>query len=120
MAFAPSDAPRPDSHAEVPPEQTRPSAPARVRFDLTAPTGLSSFVSRLARITLDETSPAHVRRPASVTSGASPHAVWHRVTLAPGVELHYQPSGDRRREETIAHLIRAATSLLAEPSRDGE
>lgn len=39
--------------------------------------------------------------------------IWHRVTLAPGVELHYQPSRDRRRHEAIAHLIRAAMSLLA-------
>jgi hypothetical protein len=37
---------------------------------------------------------------------------WRRVVLAPGVELHYQPTGDRRRDETIAHVIRAATQLL--------
>lgn len=39
-------------------------------------------------------------------------SIWRRVTLAPGVELHYQPSGDRRRDEAIAHLIRAASSIL--------
>ena len=39
-------------------------------------------------------------------------SVWRRVTLAPGVELHYQLSGDRRRDEAIAHLIRAASSIL--------
>lgn len=41
-------------------------------------------------------------------------AAWYRVTLAPGVELHYQRSGDRRREEAIAHLIRAAISMLSQ------
>jgi DNA-binding transcriptional MerR regulator len=45
--------------------------------------------------------------------GASGDDVWHRVALAPGVELHYQLSGDRRRDEAIAHLIRAAASMLA-------
>ncbi|MGH2460949.1 MAG: MerR family transcriptional regulator [Chloroflexota bacterium] len=48
-----------------------------------------------------------VPRPAEPTG-----EVWRRVTLAPGVELHYQASGDRRRDEAIAHLIRAASSIL--------
>jgi DNA-binding transcriptional MerR regulator len=39
-------------------------------------------------------------------------SVWHRAALAPGVELHYQLSGDRRRDEAIAHVIRAASHLL--------
>ncbi len=46
------------------------------------------------------------------TSGGSEESVWRRVTLAPGVEIHYQPSGNRRRDETIAHIIRTATHLL--------
>ncbi|HVC33547.1 MAG TPA: MerR family transcriptional regulator [Chloroflexota bacterium] len=45
--------------------------------------------------------------------GVSSQDVWHRVALGPGVELHYQPSNDRRRDEAIAHLIRAAASILA-------
>jgi len=48
--------------------------------------------------------------------GAPREDVWHRVALAPGVELHYQLSGDRRRDEAIAHLIRAAASMLAHVS----
>jgi hypothetical protein len=44
--------------------------------------------------------------------------VWRRVALAPGVELHYQPSGDRRRDAAIARLIRAAAGLLADSPRD--
>jgi hypothetical protein len=42
-----------------------------------------------------------------------PGTVWHRIALAPGVELHYQPSGDRQRDAVIARLIREATGLLA-------
>src|SRR5262249_37288105 len=39
---------------------------------------------------------------------------WRRVMLAPGVELHYQPSADPGRESGIARLIREAARLLAE------
>ena len=39
--------------------------------------------------------------------------LWHRVVLAPGVELHYQPSGDRRRNDAITGLIEIARGLLS-------
>ena len=42
-----------------------------------------------------------------------PGTVWRRVALAPGVELHYQLSGDRRRDAAVGRLIREATALLA-------
>lgn len=38
--------------------------------------------------------------------------MWHRVTLAPGVELHYQPPADRERAIAIARLIAEASRLL--------
>lgn len=40
--------------------------------------------------------------------------VWHRVTLATGVELHYQLSGDRRRDAAVVRFIREATRLFGE------
>jgi DNA-binding transcriptional MerR regulator len=43
---------------------------------------------------------------------AGGHQVWHRVALAPGVELHYQPTGDRDRDRLIARLIKEAMDLL--------
>ncbi|MBA2362900.1 MAG: MerR family transcriptional regulator [Chloroflexia bacterium] len=45
----------------------------------------------------------------------SGHSVWHRVALAPGVELHYQPTGDRDRDRVIARLIKKAMDLLGNP-----
>jgi DNA-binding transcriptional MerR regulator len=42
-------------------------------------------------------------------------SVWHRVALAPGVELHYQPTGDRDRDRAIARLIKEAMDLLGDP-----
>lgn len=38
--------------------------------------------------------------------------VWHRVALAPGVELHYQLSGDPRRDAAVARLVRDAARLF--------
>jgi len=40
-------------------------------------------------------------------------SVWQRVTLAPGVELHYQPSDDETRTGAIARIVRFARELLA-------
>ncbi|MGI9147668.1 MAG: MerR family transcriptional regulator [Chloroflexota bacterium] len=37
---------------------------------------------------------------------------WRRVTLAPGIELHYQLTGEAEREAIIGRLIRAAAALL--------
>jgi DNA-binding transcriptional MerR regulator len=44
---------------------------------------------------------------------APPGTLWRRVALAPGVELHYQPSGDLGRDAALARLIREGTALLA-------
>ena len=38
---------------------------------------------------------------------------WQRVTLAPGVELHYQPTGDPACDAAIARLIAEATTLFS-------
>jgi DNA-binding transcriptional MerR regulator len=42
-----------------------------------------------------------------------PEVPWHRVTLAPGVELQYQRSGNVQRDATIARLIDQAMALLS-------
>jgi DNA-binding transcriptional MerR regulator len=42
-----------------------------------------------------------------------PGALWRRVALAPGVELHYQLSGDRPRDAAIERFIREAAARLA-------
>ena len=56
---------------------------------------------------------------AETASGAPAETIWHRASLAPGVELHYQRTGDRRRDDVIAHLIRAAVHLLdTTPARE--
>jgi len=39
-------------------------------------------------------------------------SVWQRVTLVPGVELHYQPSDDGTRTAAIARIVRFARELL--------
>jgi DNA-binding transcriptional MerR regulator len=40
-------------------------------------------------------------------------SVWNRVTLAPGVELSYQLTGDRLRDSAILRLVRIARQILA-------
>ena len=58
-----------------------------------------------------------ISEPTSERAPSEASTIWHRVILAPGVEIHFQPSGDRRRDEAIAHVIRAATSLLSSVAR---
>ncbi len=54
-------------------------------------------------------------------SATTPTAtVWRRVALAPGVELHYQITGDRRRDALIGQLVREAARLLGEGDSPGE
>ncbi len=119
IALAPPEELRPSSLVDVLVEPPRTFARSRPSLDLTSVRGLPAVVSQLTRPTNDawgDAAPLLVSRAAPSATGTPSHDVWHRVTLAPGVELHYQPSGDRRRDETIAHLIRAAASLLAESS----
>ena len=40
-------------------------------------------------------------------------SVWHRVILAPGVELQYQVSGDRVRDTALERFIQSAIGVLA-------
>ncbi|HYP18588.1 MAG TPA: hypothetical protein VEY08_00835, partial [Chloroflexia bacterium] len=48
-------------------------------------------------------------------------ATWQRVTLAPGIELHYALSGDAHHTETVARLLDAARHILDEgPGKDTE
>jgi DNA-binding transcriptional MerR regulator len=51
--------------------------------------------------------------PPWTAGGALPGTAWRRVILAPGVELHYEPSGNRQRDAVIARLIREAAALFA-------
>ncbi len=43
-------------------------------------------------------------------------SVWNRATLAPGVELSYQLTGDRLRDSAILRLIRIARQILERTS----
>ncbi len=45
-------------------------------------------------------------------SSAGLDTVWHRVVLAPGVELHYQPSADTDRLDRVGQLVALARRLL--------
>lgn len=56
------------------------------------------------------------QRTSTPPAQGAPAGVWQRVALAPGVELHYQPSGDKARDSAIARLIGAAARLFAHPS----
>lgn len=48
-------------------------------------------------------------------------ATWQRVTMAPGIELHYTLSGDAHHTETVARLLDAARHILDEgPGKDTE
>ena len=92
--------------ALLPPPPPRPQAPAALREPprMLAERGHSGPVL------------AHFRAPPGPLQppdSTPPGTVWHRVALAPGVELHYQPSGDWQRDAAIARLIRDATRLLA-------
>ncbi len=57
---------------------------------------------------------------AAPASPAPAATTWRRVVLAPGVELHYQPSADPRRASLIEALILEAIERLANvsPPRD--
>jgi DNA-binding transcriptional MerR regulator len=52
--------------------------------------------------------PKEVQQAADAT-GAS---LWHRVTLVPGVELSYQLTGDRLRDEAILRLAQIGRQIL--------
>ena len=102
----------------VQPRLDRPSYPLEgpVPYQLTQPTGM------LGHATLDvsQSRGAYSTVDGPIQAHALPDEAddaWHRVTLAPGVEIHYQKSGDRRRDEAIAHIIRVAASILSSTSR---
>jgi DNA-binding transcriptional MerR regulator len=45
---------------------------------------------------------------------------WQRVTLAPGIELHYIPSDDARFNELVSRVIQAARPLPDQTPENGE
>jgi hypothetical protein len=49
----------------------------------------------------------------SAPRGAERAMAWIRVTLAAGVDLHYLPSGDDRRDAAIQGIVRDADKRLA-------
>jgi hypothetical protein len=49
-----------------------------------------------------------------------PPQPWQRVTLAPGIELHYVPSDDARFNELVSRIIQAARPLPDESPENGE
>lgn len=67
--------------------------------------------ARLAEPRLRLAEPASPARPAP----APAEGLWRRVPLAPGVELHYQPSNSPDRDAAIARLISEGVRLLSEP-----
>jgi hypothetical protein len=59
--------------------------------------------------------------PAADVSGTLPEPEpWQRVTLAPGVELHYIPSDDARLNELVTRIIQAARPLPEQTPENGE
>jgi DNA-binding transcriptional MerR regulator len=59
--------------------------------------------------------------PAAAESGTlPPPQPWQRVTLAPGIELHYVPSDDARFNELVSRIIQAARPLPDESPENGE
>ena len=59
--------------------------------------------------------------PAAAESGTlPPPQPWQRVTLAPGIELHYIPSDDVRFNELVSRIIQAARPLPDESPENGE
>ena len=59
--------------------------------------------------------------PADDVSGTLPEPEpWQRVTLAPGVELHYIPSDDARLNELVTRIIQAARPLPEDTPENGE
>jgi hypothetical protein len=59
--------------------------------------------------------------PAAEESGTLPEPEpWQRVTLAPGVELHYIPSDDARLNELVTRIIQAARPLPEDTPENGE
>ena len=68
--------------------------------------------SRFAAFALGE--PSHPRAERLMARGPSERAAqWIRVALAPGVELHYQPSDDERRDAAIQSVVRDAEKRLS-------
>lgn len=51
--------------------------------------------------------------PPAAVPGVLETTAWRRAVLAPGVELHYQLSGDPRRDVTIVQVIQQTAGLLA-------
>jgi hypothetical protein len=62
-----------------------------------------------------------VSAPAAEESGTLPEPEqWQRVTLAPGIELHYIPSEDARTNELVSRIIQAARPLPDQTPENGE
>jgi DNA-binding transcriptional MerR regulator len=87
----------------------------------------------LARAPAVQTAPAPLPRPAPSQVQSAPAtrednaayldqpATWQRVTLAPGIELHYTQSADAHHTEAVAWLLDAARHILDEgPGKDTE
>jgi hypothetical protein len=58
--------------------------------------------------------PRAAAEPGQVEAEPAPSTVWRRIVLGPGVELHYQVTGDRQRSAAVGRLIREAARILGE------
>lgn len=66
-------------------------------------------------------SPDLSAQPAEASGEALPAPEpWQRVTLAPGIELHYIPSDDARFNELVSRIIQAARYLPEQTPENGE
>lgn len=96
-------APPPPSLARAAATQAPPAAPVPLARPAPSP-------ARTAPATREDTA-AYIDQPAT----------WQRVTLAPGIELHYVLSGDAHHTETVARLLEAARHILDDgPGKDTE
>lgn len=109
---------------EAPPQygQTPPAREPRIPRPAPVPPAVASPPVAPARHAPEQAAYAPiVSAPADDVSGDIPAAVpWQRVTLAPGIELHYIPGDDARLNELVSRIIQAARPLPEPPPENGE
>jgi DNA-binding transcriptional MerR regulator len=102
-------------------QQMKEAAPAPPALARTAATQ----AIRAASTALARPAPSQVQTPPATREESTAYidqpATWQRVTLAPGIELHYALSGDAHHTQTVARLLDAARHILDEgPGKDTE
>lgn len=88
------------------------ASPSGPKVAREAPAGLPRLVAQSSRETASAM-PTSATAPMAAIPAVLETTAWRRAVLAPGVELHYQLSGDPRREVAIMQVIQQAAGLLA-------